>query len=667
MLRNLNIRTIGLSGTVTIPANRHRGYLMVFMTNGSHGSIDFGGFAIPITEANKYEPRIIPSCAFTVITSGTFVVVSNDVYTQSFLSRYFIPLDPVLNSHYEMAATKAFTGDFEVEAEFSTTMTHYGMIFGNSSGGGYIAVNSQGGIKLQLVASINSTINVIDGKLHKVKVTRVNGVVKLFIDGVLDGTLNDTSTISYNIIGTWDHSSLYFDGIIANVKFTDKSGASDVVTTFKLDNSPAAENYIYSTELLGNNTFANGTTDWASLYSNSSLSIVNNNLVSTAATTANFGVVQQVDNLTIGSTYVFKGQATCSNSSATVKIRISLNASLSAGIYNAQGTGSVTVDYIFVAIATTHWFGTIVQNHAANDTVTIDAGITVKEITNYTEANAASEIEYSQENVFGSNVITNGGFDADSDWDKGVGWTISGGKARANTSNHWVNLKQVDALEVGKSYLGTFTVSDYVQGQVYLASASVTNHILATGNGTFTMTFTATNTGLWLRGLYDFIGSIDNISVKEITNAVTYENIPQSARELYSLEDDTWTSNELVVNGDFATDSNWIKGAAWTILNGKMNSSGSNSNAFSQNGIFEQGRTYIISFEIITRIQGGIRLYYNTPLTGFYTANSVGVHTVTVTVLGTYGALYFFNNLETDLFIGSIDNVSVKEIIEVAS
>ena len=460
------------------------------------------------------------------------------------LSRYFVTLDNILNSIYAISTPIVLSGDFEYEVEVSTTYNQYGMIFGHTSVGGYIAVNPQGGIKLQLVTNINSTIYVRDGKLHKIKVTRVSGVVKLFIDGVLDGTFNDTSTLNYNLIGAWIQDNLYFKGIIANAKFTDKSGASNVVTTFKLGNSPAAVNYIFSTEKIANNTFANGTTDWASLNSNSSLSIVNNNLVSTATTTANFGVAQQVDNLTIGSTYAFKGQATCSNSSATVKIRVALNATLSSNIYNIQGTGSVTVDHIFVATATTHWFGTVIQNHAANDTATIPSGITVKEITNYTAANSASEIEYSQENVFGSNVVINGDFDTDSDWVKDVGWTISGGKARANLSGNWVNLKQANAFEVGKSYLVTFTVSDYVQGQVYLSSASVTNHILATGNGTFTMTFTATNTSLWIRGIYDFIGSIDNISVKDITNAVTYTNIPQAARDLYTLTDNIWTDAE---------------------------------------------------------------------------------------------------------------------------
>tara|TARA_R110000823_G_scaffold95441_1_gene208274 strand:+ start:53 stop:721 length:669 start_codon:yes stop_codon:yes gene_type:complete len=155
------------------------------------------------------------------------------------LSRYFVNLDNILNSIYTMSTPIVLSGDFEYEVEVSTTYAQYGMIFGHNSVGGYIAVNPQGGIKLQLATNINSTLYVRDGKLHKIKVTRVSGVVKLFIDGVLDGTFNDTSTLNYNLIGAWIQGNLYFKGIIANAKFTDKSGASDTVTTFKLDKATA--------------------------------------------------------------------------------------------------------------------------------------------------------------------------------------------------------------------------------------------------------------------------------------------------------------------------------------------------------------------------------------------------------------------------------------------
>ena len=170
-------------------------------------------------------------------------------------SRYFVTLDPVLNSHYEMAAPITFAGDFEIEVEFSTTMTvNYQILFGDNDSNDNINAGPTGNIRVRLGDTLHQgSIVVNDGKLHKVNLTRNSGSVSLFVDGALDLSFSSSANLNITDIGTW--SSLYFDGIIANAKFTDKSGASDVVTTFKLDNSPAAANYTYSTELLDNNTF----------------------------------------------------------------------------------------------------------------------------------------------------------------------------------------------------------------------------------------------------------------------------------------------------------------------------------------------------------------------------------------------------------------------------
>ena len=142
------------------------------------------------------------------------------------LSRYFVTLDPVLNSHYEMAAP-------------------------------IIALISSGLLELRLPDFVIYTTTVVnDGKLHLIKVTRVGTTVNIIVDGALEGTqTQDTNIEISSYIGQWWSSIHKFDGIIANVKFTDKSGASNVVTTFKLDNSPAAANYTYGTEILDNNTF----------------------------------------------------------------------------------------------------------------------------------------------------------------------------------------------------------------------------------------------------------------------------------------------------------------------------------------------------------------------------------------------------------------------------
>jgi len=176
------------------------------------------------------------------------------------ITRTFIDLDPIANAYYEMAAPITFAGDFEIEVDFATTDTGTdNILLGKTS-------DSRGFVRLQNgTPSINFTQaagaftfgsnTFYDGKLHTLKVENTSGTIKLFVDEVLQGTTTptDISNTNFNAIG--NKSEQFFAGIIANAKFTDKSGASDVVTTFRLDNSPAAANYIYGGELVANNTF----------------------------------------------------------------------------------------------------------------------------------------------------------------------------------------------------------------------------------------------------------------------------------------------------------------------------------------------------------------------------------------------------------------------------
>jgi hypothetical protein len=163
------------------------------------------------------------------------------------VSRYFVTLDPVLNSSYEMAQPITFTGDFEIEVEFSTTSTGgENTLCGEEL---YLKFRVANG-SLQLLIGdgtqwrINATSGVgvfRDGKLHKAKLTKLGDVYKVFADGVEVISTSNTATVlpKVSFIGSARSNAYYFDGIIANAKFTDQSGASDVVTTFKLDQATA--------------------------------------------------------------------------------------------------------------------------------------------------------------------------------------------------------------------------------------------------------------------------------------------------------------------------------------------------------------------------------------------------------------------------------------------
>jgi len=119
---------------------------------------------------------------------------------------------------------------------------------------------------------------------------------------------------------------------------------------------------------------------------------------------------------------------------------------------------------------------------------------------------------------------------------------------------------------------------------------------------------------------------------------------------------------ELVTNGDFATDSNWSKGPNWTISDGKANSDGSSNGQILQSNVFEANKTYQVTFTA-TKVSGSgliARAFYGSYETILSITES-GTYTTKFTPnASTNGTLYF---ISSGLFVGSIDNVSVKEVI----
>ena len=401
--------------------------------------------------------------------------------------------------------------------------------------------------------------------------------------------------------------------------------------------------------------------NWYSTYSNSSLSIINNKIVSIAANSDNFGVAQQIDNLIIGSSYVFKGKATCSNSSATVKIRVGTNSFLSANIYNVQGTESVTVDTTFVATATTHYIGAIASGHAANDTVTIDAGITVKEITNYTEANAASEIEYSQENVFRSEEVVNGDFATDlSGYTfNAAAWEWDGGKASKYLTPDSSSLEQLFTFVTGKAYSITVEWSDVSGG----------NPVLKVGNAntiiypkTTAVVIGANQSKFSLSGNAALF-KVDNISIKEITNAVEYKNIPQTARKSYKLENDIWTGGEIATPmSDYNLDSTIFTSDSTGV---SVNFTGGSAvGAWLYSSPLEIYTDYKVSVNVSDHTRGGLSARLRTGNTVLLLPEGLGVNSAIVKSGG--GGSTTIRTRTNQPVELRFNNISVKEIIEVA-
>jgi hypothetical protein len=121
----------------------------------------------------------------------------------------------------------------------------------------------------------------------------------------------------------------------------------------------------------------------------------------------------------------------------------------------------------------------------------------------------------------GSELIINGNFDTDSDWN-GVnanGTSISNGSLNySNTSlNH--NISQGSVVTIGKPYQLIFTISNYEKGSILpiLGAGGVLQEV--SGDGTYTMYGTASiNETFYFqaRGTDGTTLSIDNVSVKQV-------------------------------------------------------------------------------------------------------------------------------------------------------
>ncbi len=137
-----------------------------------------------------------------------------------------------------------------------------------------------------------------------------------------------------------------------------------------------------------------------------------------------------------------------------------------------------------------------------------------------------TDIEYSNES---SEKLTNPNFDTDTDWTKGLGWTIANGVASSDGTSTSSALYQDVSLSEGVLYDYTFSITGYVSGDMKFEWDS-NDFIVVDGDGTYTGTFTpdssTINRPLFRTNyLIGFVGSIDSVSIRQTTNSVTFTDI----------------------------------------------------------------------------------------------------------------------------------------------
>ena len=123
--------------------------------------------------------------------------------------------------------------------------------------------------------------------------------------------------------------------------------------------------------------------------------------------------------------------------------------------------------------------------------------------------------------VNGTELVTNGDFAGGSqDWTKEAGWSIASSKASYDASSATNALYQSAGLTTGSVYKLSFTVIDYTSGSFkgHLSNGNATAATDAiSANGDYSFNITATGALVLFRNVTSFNGSIDNVSVIEVT------------------------------------------------------------------------------------------------------------------------------------------------------
>jgi len=214
--------------------------------------------------------------------------------------------------------------------------------------------------------------------------------------------------------------------------------------------------------------------------------------------------------------------------------------------------------------------GTDPSNSYVSRMIVHDELLTIQEINNYFEEFQHSfgiteqkrnfitpkptDLSKEVDSKVGDETVTNGGFDSDTSWSKGTGWTISGGKANWSSGSS-DRIYQIISLVSGQRYKFSFTISDSTSAifNIILGSLSISSGYKTYGNGTYSEEFTFDGSGNQIN-IYSQYGSsnlsIDNVSIQPLTGLVAaYNMIPSNGK----LIDISGNGNDGTISGAIST------------------------------------------------------------------------------------------------------------------
>ena len=145
--------------------------------------------------------------------------------------------------------------------------------------------------------------------------------------------------------------------------------------------------------------------------------------------------------------------------------------------------------------------------------------------------------EWDLDTTTGSEEITNGTFDADSDWTKGTGWTISGGTANYSGSAVHALEQALTGLTVGEVYEITFTATNAAENEgvfKFTTGSDIVSQDIATGSNTYRFVMDATSGTIKFepKTAASSAFEIDDVSMKKVPAAKVLSNAPVNNESL---------------------------------------------------------------------------------------------------------------------------------------
>ena len=124
-----------------------------------------------------------------------------------------------------------------------------------------------------------------------------------------------------------------------------------------------------------------------------------------------------------------------------------------------------------------------------------------------------------------------------------------------------------------------------------------------------------------------------------------------------AYEESKFYLDSLVTNGTFDSDTDWTKGAGWTISSGGLVATNANSNTW-QDITLVVGKMYTASFDVTAYANGGVVLQMdNVSFTSV--AGAVGTYSGSFIYSGVSNSLKIANSTGSNL---TVDNISVYEV-----